>query len=197
MNHWQPEVGGGPRGGFDFSGNVTGASGYQPVGGFNGYAAFLLGLSSSYGKSVQAEEMTTREWQHGLYIRDRWQVSDKLTVNGGLRFEILPDDDPRRPRHRASRLQHVERPDWRRGGNPSDVGVRGKPVYVAPRIGAAYRIDDNTVFRTGYGITVNPLPCRGRCAASTRRRLRTATLPPDSTTSGRWNRASHQSPFRT
>ena len=44
------------------------------------------------------------------------------------------------------------------GGNPSNVGVKGKPVYVAPRIGAAYRIDDNTVFRTGYGITVNPLP---------------------------------------
>jgi hypothetical protein len=158
LNHWQPEVGGGPRGRFDFSGNVTGASGYQPVGGFNGYAAFLLGLSSSYGKSVQAEEMTTREWQHGLYIRDRWQVNDKLTVNGGLRFEIYPTMT------RADRgIERLDYSTWNvligdRGGNPSDVGVSGKPVYVAPRIGAAYRIDDNTVFRSGYGITVNPLP---------------------------------------
>ena len=25
-------------------------------------------------------------------------------------------------------------------------------------LGAIYRLDDNTVFRTGYGITYNPLP---------------------------------------
>ena len=159
MNHWQPEIGSfGPRGGFTFGANVTGASGYQPVGGYNGYAAFLLGLPSTSGKSVQAEEMTTREWQHGLYLRDRWQVNDKLTLNGGLRFEFYPTMT------RADRgIERLDYSTWNvliggLGGNPSDVGVKGKSVYVAPRIGAAYRIDDNTVFRTGYGITVNPLP---------------------------------------
>jgi len=159
MNHWQPEIGSfGPRGGMTFGGNTTSAVGYQPVGGFNSYAGFLLGLSSSYGKSVQAEEMTTREWQHGLYIRDRWQVNDKLTFNGGLRFEMYPTMT------RADRgIERLDYATWNvliggRGGNPSNVGIKGKPVYVAPRIGAAYRIDDNTVFRTGYGITVNPLP---------------------------------------
>jgi hypothetical protein len=159
MNHWQPEIGSfGPRGGFTFGGNVTSAVGYQPVAGFNSYAGFLLGLPASFGKSVQAEEMTTREWQHGLYIRDRWQVNDKLTLNGGLRFEMYPTMT------RADRgIERLDFSTWNvligdRGGNPSDVGVKGKPVYVAPRIGAAYRIDDNTVFRTGYGITVNPLP---------------------------------------
>ena len=119
MNHWQPEIGSfGPRGGFTFGGNVTGAPGYQPVGGFNSYASFLLGLPASYGKSVQAEEMTTREWQHGIYIRDRWQVNDKLTLNGGLRFEFYPTMT------RADR--GIERLDYStfnvligdRGGNP-------------------------------------------------------------------------------
>ncbi len=159
MNHWQPEIGSfGPRGGFTFGGNVTGASGYQPVSGFNSYAGFLLGLPSTYGKSVQAEEMTTREWQHGLYVRDRWQVNDKLTLNGGLRFEMYPTMT------RADRgIERLDFATWNvligdRGGNPSDVGVRGKSVYVAPRFGAAYRVDDNTVVRAGYGITVNPLP---------------------------------------
>ncbi len=159
MNHWQPEIGSfGPRGGFTFGQNVTAAPGYQPISAFNSYAAFLLGLPSAYGKSVQAEEMTTREWQHGVYIRDRWQVNDKLTLNGGLRFEFYPTMT------RADRgIERLDYATWNvligdRGGNPSDVGIKGKPVYVAPRIGAAYRIDDNTVFRTGYGITVNPLP---------------------------------------
>ena len=34
--------------------------------------------------------MTTREWQHGLYVRDRWQVNDKLTLDLGLRYEYYP-----------------------------------------------------------------------------------------------------------
>ncbi len=158
MNHWQPEIGAGPRGRFDFGGNVTGAPGYQPVEGFNGYAAFMLGLASSYGKSLQAEEMTTREWQHGFYIRDRWQVNDKLTFNGGLRFEMYPI------MHRADRgLERLDFSTWDvliggRGGVPEDVGLKPRSLYVAPRLGLAYRIDDNTVFRTGYGVTYNPMP---------------------------------------
>ena len=158
MNHWQPEIGSGPRGAFTFGGNVTGTTGYQPIGGFNSYAGFLLGLPASYGKSLQAEEMTTREWQHGFYVRDRWQVNDKLTLNGGLRFEMYPTMT------RADRgIERLDFATWNvligdRGGNPSDVGIKGKSVYVAPRLGAAYRIDDNTVFRTGYGVTINPLP---------------------------------------
>ena len=45
-----------------------------------------------------------------------------------------------------------------RGGNPSDLGIKRQAGLVAPRVGVAYRIDDNTVFRAGYGITYNPLP---------------------------------------
>ena len=101
--------------------------------------------------------MTTREWQHGVYIRDRWQVNDKLTLNGGLRFEFYPTMTRADRGGRASRLRHLERPDRRPRRQPEATSAStGKPVYVAPRIGAAYRIDDNTVFRTGYGITVNP-----------------------------------------
>ena len=42
------------------------------------------------GTSVQNELMTTREWQHNFYGRDRWQVSDKLTLDLGLRYEYYP-----------------------------------------------------------------------------------------------------------
>ena len=31
-------------------------------------------------------------------------------------------------------------------------------TLFAPRLGAAYRINEKTVFRAGYGITYNPLP---------------------------------------
>jgi hypothetical protein len=158
MNHWQPEIGSGPRGSFTFGGNTTGALGYQPVGGWNAYSGFMLGLASAYGKSVQAEEMTTREWQHGLYVRDRWQINDKLTFNGGLRFEMYPI------MKRADRgIERLDFSTWEvliggRGGVPEDVDLNPRSVYIAPRLGLAYRINDMTVLRAGYGITYNPLP---------------------------------------
>ena len=44
------------------------------------------------------------------------------------------------------------------GGNPTDLGIKVSKTLFAPRLGAIYRLNDETVFRTGYGITYNPLP---------------------------------------
>ena len=44
------------------------------------------------------------------------------------------------------------------GNTPEDVGINVKKFYVAPRLGAIYRLDDDTVLRAGYGRTFNPLP---------------------------------------
>ncbi|MEK6631639.1 MAG: hypothetical protein AABY89_12985, partial [Acidobacteriota bacterium] len=44
------------------------------------------------------------------------------------------------------------------GGVPKDVGIQLQEWYFAPRLGAAYRFNENTVFRAGFGTTINPLP---------------------------------------
>ena len=44
------------------------------------------------------------------------------------------------------------------GGQPKDAGVSLQKWYLEPRVGAAYRLNENTVFRAGYGQTRNPLP---------------------------------------
>jgi hypothetical protein len=159
MNHWQPELGYGPRGRLAFATNATALNGGPQTGNlYNQYAAFLLGLASDANESVQYEEMTTREWQHGLYARDRWQVNSKLTLDLGLRYEYYP------LMTRADR--GIEQVDLDTltvrlgglGGNPKDLGIKVSKTLFAPRLGAVYRINDNTVFRTGYGITYNPLP---------------------------------------
>jgi outer membrane receptor protein involved in Fe transport len=157
LDHWQPEVGN-PRGSLSFGGGITGQPGYSGVGGWNSYATFLLGQMSSYGKSVQFEEMTGRENQYGLYVSDRWQPTEKLTVNLGLRYEYYP------LMSRADR--GLELLDYNTfmiklgglGGNPKDLGIKVDKGLFAPRLGLAYRIDENTVLRTGYGKTFNPLP---------------------------------------
>ena len=44
------------------------------------------------------------------------------------------------------------------GGNPKDLGIKVDKALFAPRLGVAYRINEETVFRAGYGKTFNPLP---------------------------------------
>ncbi len=158
LNHWQPELGGGPRGAFTFSGSTTATPGYSPNQ-FNSYASFLLGSPDDVQKSYQNILMTGREWQFGWYARDRWQVSRNLTVNIGLRYELYPlmtrccgkgleRYDP------STNLLYL----GGRGNVPIDDGFSVSHKLFAPRLGFAYRLGDNGVIRAGYGISYDPIP---------------------------------------
>lgn len=157
MDQWQPEVSGGPRGGITFGGDATGTRGYNSNY-LNQYATFLLGLMTQIQKSVQLYQYTNREWQFGGFVRDRWQVSRRLTLNIGLRYEYYPLIT------RADR--GIERWDPGTnlvymggvGNNPSNVGITTSKKLFAPRVGFAYRLTEQTVIRSGYGITYDPLP---------------------------------------
>jgi hypothetical protein len=158
LNHWQPELGGGPRGQFTFNGGTTATPGYSPTQ-FNQMAAFMLGAPDDVQKSYQNILMTGREWQFGWYVRDRWQVNRNLTVNIGLRYEYYP---------LMTRCcgKGIERYDpttnllylGGRGNVPVDVGYTVSSKLFAPRFGLAYRLGENTVIRSGYGISYDPIP---------------------------------------
>jgi hypothetical protein len=157
LNHWQPEVEN-PRGALAFGGGVTGTPGYSGIGGWNEYAGFLLGEMSGYDKSVQFEELSGRENQYGIYVADRWQVDEKLTLNLGLRYEYYP---LMTRENRGIELLDFDTFDIRLGGlggNPTDLGIEVSKTLFAPRFGAAYRLNESTVFRAGYGRTFTPLP---------------------------------------
>ncbi|HEU4935993.1 MAG TPA: hypothetical protein VFT39_06035, partial [Vicinamibacterales bacterium] len=158
LNHRQAEWGNyGLKGGFRFDNNVTGAVGYTSPG-WNNFASFLMGLPRFYAEDTQVEEMTGRENQLAWYVRDRWNVGEKLTLNGGLRLDYYP------LMNRVGR--GIERLDYNTyqvilggiGGQPKDAGINYNGWSVEPRVGAAYRLNDDTVLRAGYGQTKNPLP---------------------------------------
>lgn len=171
LNHWQPELSaGGPRGYFDFDGSITTnqlANGDATNSNqYNSYAQFLLGLSDNTQKGEQYILMTTREWQFGWFAQDTWQVSQKLTVDLGVRYDLFPlmtrccgtgieRLDP------STMLVHM----GGRGNVPMDAGISVSHKLFAPRAGIAYRLDDKTVIRAGYGINFDPLsfgrPLRG------------------------------------
>jgi hypothetical protein len=159
LNHWQPELGGGPRGQFIFNGGTTANAPNGSPNQFNSYAAFLLGAPDEADKSYQYILMTGREWQFGWYARDRWQVNRNLTLNIGLRYEWYPlmtrccgkgleRYDP------STNLLYL----GGRGDVPVDTGFTVSKKLFAPRVGLAYRLGENTVIRSGYGISYDPIP---------------------------------------
>jgi hypothetical protein len=172
MNHWQPELGEGPRGAFSFDPGVTalnpealgdtvGFQGGEPSfeNGWNGLAGFILGTPTYSAKSSQFIKMDSLENVYGLYVRDRWRATSKLTLSLGLRWELYPN------RTRSAGLG-IESYDpttnevlvGGRGGIPRDAGVGYSKKLFAPRLGFAYQVASGTVVRSGYGITYHSHP---------------------------------------
>jgi hypothetical protein len=160
MNHWQPEFGGtGPRGRLNFSGNLAGLRGGQTPNFYNSYAAFLLGLTSEVRKAIQWEDMRTREWRYGFHFGDRWQPHQNVTLDLGVRYEYFPLVT--RGNGRGVERLDLDTMQVLLGGVgdvPINVGLKTRKTDFAPRMGVAWRLNDLTVVRSGYGLTYNPLP---------------------------------------
>jgi hypothetical protein len=160
LNHTQPEFYGGTQpgaGGFNFSGGITTTKGGPSANMWNSYAAFLLGLPNSRGKIFQfPDQYNTRTSMYSWYVRDRWQISRKVTLTYGTRWEFFPTpvrkDRGLERYNLATNKMHV----CGVGSVPKDCGVNVSGKLFAPRVGLAFRATDSFVIRAGYGITNDP-----------------------------------------
>ncbi|MGI4829729.1 MAG: carboxypeptidase regulatory-like domain-containing protein [Janthinobacterium lividum] len=169
INHFQPS--GIPRGQFTFNGGLTALNGGpQSPNNYNGLADFELGIAQSIQKGVQfTNPLTLRYSQFAFYAQDTWQASKALTVNYGVRYEFYP-----LPVEAHTGLFNYN-PAVRStitdalgthtvgtvivggvGGNSQSAGIQDGHGLVVPRLGVSYRINDKTVVRSGFGITVDP-----------------------------------------
>ena len=147
INHFQPQASNGPRGGFNFTGGLTALNGGTAPNLYNSWADFLLGMPQGMGKDLQYENpATVRMPSYGIYARDQWQVTRKLTIDYGMRYEFYPA--PRRDHYAGERYDPATDKVLRGG---YDVG-KGQ---VAPRVGIAFRLNEKTVLRSGFGISVD------------------------------------------
>ncbi|MCB1021098.1 MAG: TonB-dependent receptor, partial [Acidobacteria bacterium] len=146
MKDYQPQRGFGPRGGFTFSGGLTGLNGGASPNQANAYAGFLLGMASSLGKSYQFfNPMTVHEWQSGIYAQDQWQVTRALTLTLGLRWEYYPII-------RRADGRGIERYDFTNNqvylgcvaDVPCNAGTDPGTRQFAPRAGLAWRMNQHT-----------------------------------------------------
>jgi hypothetical protein len=154
-----------PRGSYNYLGGYTG----------NSFADFLLGLPTTGSVGVGDPLVNGRAWRIGTYVQDDWRVTPHLTLNLGLRYELLTP-----PTESSNRLSNLDLTTGDiilpcNNGQPSsradlsrfpqftfvcngDVGL-GKGLTKSdyndwgPRLGFAYStLKGKWVLRGGYGI---------------------------------------------
>jgi hypothetical protein len=92
LNHFQPQGGTfqQPRGAFAFNGYATSNFGTTPNW-YNSWADFLLGLPNTTGKARALFNPNALRWSTWAgYLQDRFQVTQRLTLTAGIRWELYP-----------------------------------------------------------------------------------------------------------
>ncbi|MCA1602387.1 MAG: TonB-dependent receptor, partial [Acidobacteria bacterium] len=118
-----------------------------------GLASFLLGdvglFARSVGTTTDAKEYQRRWFFYG---QDTWRATRKLTLNYGLRWELIFPEYVKRSGDGS--LLNLETGELFVGGvGEVNKHFNVKPTYkaFAPRLGIAYQPTDKTVIRLGYG----------------------------------------------
>jgi trimeric autotransporter adhesin len=158
-------------GSFTFNGSFTAAN--PTVNVRNAIADLLLGFPSS-GSFTQNSPVNNFVNYYSAYLQDDWRVSDKLTVNYGLRVEkesglaeadnklvIGFDQTAVSPLNVTIPADPIAGTPARQvmggllyAGQDGNKETTGNPpaLKVSPRFGMAYSVSDKTVVRGGYGL---------------------------------------------
>ena len=166
LNYTQPNYA--PGGTYYF--DQTGTANYDlacsanclPLGG-DGMASLLIGAQPNdcCAQYEIPNSVASQNFEFGGFVQDNWKKSDKLTLNLGLRYEVV-----------LPRTERRNELNWLDPNVQSPVTLDGKHLlggeifassndrhsYAAdyrnfqPRFGFAYRALHNTVVRGGYGI---------------------------------------------
>jgi hypothetical protein len=157
-----------PSGRFAFDSTFT--RGPNPLTGGtlqHGLAGFLLGFPTSGDITIGTPNDFFINY-YGGYFHDDWRVSQKLTLNLGLRYEFEQGLQERNKQLTVGFSRDKAFPVQVTGlnlrGGLLYAGVDGAPTYqgdpskrkFAPRLGLAYKFNDRMVLRGGYGIFYSP-----------------------------------------
>ncbi|MEO8593237.1 MAG: PEGA domain-containing protein [Candidatus Solibacter sp.] len=143
VNLFRPKAG---KGYFYLWGNGVGpgSSGYET-------ADVLAGFVQNYQIGAQTGMFGTRSWENSFFVQDDWRITRRLTLNVGLRYDVMTN-----PTEVAGRQSNF---DLRSGsihvaeGNRDSLAGNNYHNF-GPRVGFAYDVEGKgkTVVRGGAGI---------------------------------------------
>jgi hypothetical protein len=148
-------------GNFTFGPRQTDLPGFLDSTGHS-FASFLLGGARNASHGITGFSQGFRQPEHAFYVADDWKVTPRLTVNAGLRWEII------RPFYEVTgRMSEVDLTT----PNPGADNRLGALVFAGPgrhrfnntygrefgpRLGLAYQVSSKLVLRAGYAMTNTP-----------------------------------------
>jgi len=149
-------------------------------------ATFMLGFPTAGTIDINATRLNITPY-HGVFVQDDWKISDRLTLNLGLRYEYegaTRDSENRNVRgfdpaaaisiEGAVKAAYAASPIPQLA--PSAFSVRGGLQFASdadpgfwnadknnfqPRLGFAYKLSDMTVVRGGFGVYTVPFIISG------------------------------------
>jgi hypothetical protein len=145
VNYFRPEAG---KGFFNLFGNGIGpgSTGWES-------ADLLAGFMNNYQIGAQTGYYGTRSWEDGFFAQDDWKVTNRLTLNLGLRYDLLTWPSEQFNRQSDFNLGTGTVLLAGQNGVSSSI-VKNDYNNFAPRIGFAYQVtnDGKTAIRGGFGM---------------------------------------------
>jgi hypothetical protein len=118
-------------------------------------ADLLLGLPEVVDQGLQLKAPETKANEHSAYAQDYWQVTPRLNLTYGLRYEYVQPYVEANNNQANFDLSTLTINIAGRGNNSRSLVNSNKTDFM-PRVGLAYQLSPTTVIRGGFGVFYSP-----------------------------------------